>query len=58
MKIAITHYTDHFRGDHAADVCISHEPVSGETIEELIQRVGLKEYHDHITISLMKEQNK
>jgi hypothetical protein len=55
MKIAIVFITDHYRGDHAADVCIAYESIPGETIEQLIERVGLEEFYHHIEIRLMKE---
>lgn len=38
MKLNILHQTEHFRGDHAADVALAVEPREGETIEELVAR--------------------
>lgn len=37
--LSILHRTDDYRGDHCADVQIAIEPIPGETIEQLIERL-------------------
>lgn len=39
MKLSIILATQDFRGDHSADVRIAFDPVPGETVEQLIERM-------------------
>lgn len=53
MNIAILHVTDHYRGDHAADVAIAVHPIAGETVEALVARLDLKPT-DRIELRIMQ----
>jgi len=54
MRIIAILVTSDYRGDHSADVELAYEVMPNETVEQLVERLKLKE-PDYIKILPVKE---
>lgn len=51
MTVNILFHTINFCGDHAADISVAVTPIEGETVDQLVKRVGFgREYAAMIAI--------
>jgi hypothetical protein len=55
--IKVIFRTDQYRGDHSADVNILFNVKDGETVEQLVNRIGMKNPSDTIEIKLIQEED-